>query len=58
MRARRKNREWIAEVVPDSDEQSLHHFISNVEWDTSAVMRQVVQQANEWLGTPSETAPC
>ncbi len=31
-------------------------FISNVEWDTSAVMRQVARQANDLLGAPSETA--
>ena len=46
----------MAEVVPDSDEQSLHHFIRNVEWDTSAVMRPVAQQANDLLGAPLETA--
>ena len=56
MQARRKNMERMAEVVPDSDEQSLQHFVSNVEWDTQAVMAQVAREANELLGAPSETA--
>ena len=56
MQARRKNMERMAEVVPDSDEQSLQHFISNVVWDTDAVMAQVARDASKLLGSPSATA--
>jgi SRSO17 transposase len=56
MQARRKNMERMAEVVPKSDEQSLQHFISNVDWDTNAVMEQVAREASELLGAPTETA--
>jgi len=56
MQARRKNMERMAEVVPESDEQSLQHFISNVQWDTQAVMNQVAHNASELLGSCTETA--
>jgi SRSO17 transposase len=56
MQSRRKNMERMAEVVPKSDEQSLQHFISNVDWDARAVMEQVAQEAGELLGAPAETA--
>ncbi len=56
MQARRKNMERMAEVVPDSDEQSLQHFISNVDWDTAAVMTQVAEEANTLFGSSSDTA--
>ncbi len=56
MQARRKNMERMAEVVPDSDEQSLQHFISNVDWDTTAVMAQVAQETSALLGSSADTA--
>lgn len=46
----------MAETVPDSDEQSLQHFISNVDWDTRAVVAQVSQQANNLLRRDDNTA--
>ena len=33
MQARRKNMERMAEVVPESDDQVLQHFLSNSRWD-------------------------
>ncbi len=46
----RKNMERMVEVVPDSDHQAIQQFISNSQWDASAVMDTVAQQANEQIG--------
>ncbi len=48
--------ERMAEVVPDSDEQSLQHFISNADWDTPEVTAQVGREANTLLGRCEDTA--
>jgi len=56
MQARRKNIERMSEVVPDCDEQALHHFVSNATWDGVAVMNQVALDANKLLGSYTETA--
>lgn len=50
VQAGRKNIERMVEVVPDSDYQALHHFISNSRWDAQAVMDQVASQADAALG--------
>lgn len=50
MRAHRKNMERMSEAVPDCDEQSLQHFISNSPWDESAVLRQIGMDADILIG--------
>ena len=50
MQAPRKNMERMEEVVPESDYQSLHHFLSHSEWDARAVLNQVAVRANRHLG--------
>ena len=50
MQASRRNIERIRDVVPDSDEQALHHFISNSPWDHRPVLDKVARDANELLG--------
>jgi SRSO17 transposase len=56
MQARRKNMERMAEVVPDSDEQVLQHFISNSNWDARGVVDQVAMEADGWLGGSADSA--
>jgi SRSO17 transposase len=41
--------ERMAETVPDSNEQSLQHFVSNSPWDANAVMAQVAMRSNDAL---------
>ncbi|HEX6158568.1 MAG TPA: transposase, partial [Thermoanaerobaculia bacterium] len=50
MQASRRNIERIRDVVRDSDEQALHHFISNSPWDHRPVLDKVARDANELLG--------
>jgi SRSO17 transposase len=50
MQARRRNIERIRDAVPESDEQALHHFISNSPWDARGVLDQVAREANAALG--------
>jgi len=50
MQARRRNILQIRDAVPESDEQALHHFISNSRWDERAVMEKIARDANELLG--------
>ena len=40
----------MAEVVPDSDDQSLQHFLTNSTWDESAVIDQVAHDADQLIG--------
>jgi len=56
MQAEKKNMERMAEVVPESDEQALQHFLSNAFWDEQAVMDQVARDANRHLGGHAGTA--
>ena len=46
MQAGRKNMERMAEVVPESDEQALQHFLSKSNWDERAVLDQVALEAD------------
>ena len=39
----RKNMEHMAEIVPDTDSQSLQHFISQSDWDEREVLNQVAK---------------
>ena len=50
MQASRRNIERIRDVVPGSDEQALHHFISVSPWDHRPVLDKVARDANELLG--------
>lgn len=56
MQAEKKNMEKMAEVVPDSDEQSLQHFLSNSRWDERSVMDHVARDANRHLGGQAGSA--
>ena len=48
--------ERMAEVVPDSDDQVLQHFLSNSSWDERGVMDQVALEADELLGGREDSA--
>ncbi len=50
MQATRKNMERMAEVVPDADEQSLQHFLTNSKWSERDVIDQVAVEADAILG--------
>ena len=45
-----RNMERMAEVVPDSDDQALQHFVSHAEWDEREVLDRVALEANKHLG--------
>lgn len=55
MQARRRNMERMAEVVPESSEQSLQHFLSYSDWDWRPVTAEVARQADELLGGTADT---
>lgn len=40
----------MAEAVPDSDDQSLQHFLTNSPWDEDSVIDQVASDANDLIG--------
>jgi SRSO17 transposase len=48
--------ERMAEVVPDTDEQRLQHFLSESPWDHRNVMDHVAQEANTLLGGRRDSA--
>ena len=56
MQASKKNMERMAEVVPDSDEQVLQHFLSNSTWDERGVLDQVALGADALLGGSEDSA--
>lgn len=45
----------MAEAVPDSDDQSFQHFISNSPWDDSALLNQVAIDTNSILGGDADS---
>ena len=45
----RSNIERRHERIPDSDDQQLHHFISESTWDALGVMRSVAQNTRKSL---------
>ncbi len=55
MQANNKNMERMAEVVPDSDEQVLQHFLTNSPWDTRAVLNQVARDVDTLFGGSPDT---
>jgi len=50
LQSRQRNMKKMAEVVPDTDEQSLQQFLSDSPWDYQAVMNQVAEDTNVILG--------
>lgn len=53
---RKRNMERMAEVVPESDEQSYQHFLSNSPWDERPILDQVAREAARALGDGANTA--
>ena len=47
--------ERMTEKVPDSNEQSLHHFVSNSPWSEHEVMDHVAQDADAIFGDDEDT---
>ena len=45
-----RNMERMAEVVPDSDERALQHFVSEAEWDEREVLDRVAREADKHPG--------
>jgi len=56
MQAKRKNMERMAEVVPNSCDQALQHFLSNSNWDHRGVIDQVALESSEMIGDGKNTA--
>jgi SRSO17 transposase len=50
LQATRRNVQRIAEVVPGTDAQALHHFLTHSPWDARAVLDQVGKDVNALLG--------
>ena len=50
MQAHRKNMERMEEMVAGADDQRLQHMLTESQWDHRAVMDQVAQEADHWLG--------
>jgi SRSO17 transposase len=40
----------MAEIVPETDSQALHHFLTHSPWDSRAVMSQVARDVDALLG--------
>ena len=56
MQSRKKNMERMAEVVPESDEQVLQHFLTNSDWDERGVLDQVALDADALLGGSEDSS--
>lgn len=50
LQAARRNVERMAEVVPGTNAQALHHFLSHSPWDHRPVMDQVARDVGSLLG--------
>ena len=50
MQAHRKNMERMEETVAGADDQRLQHMLTESQWDHRAVLDQVAQEADRWLG--------
>ena len=48
----RVNMTNIEKHVPDCNHQSLHHFISNSQWDEEGVISEIQRQVSELIGNP------
>jgi len=56
LQAETKNMERMEEVVPDADQQALHHMLSESAWSERAVLDQVAQDAHRLLGGHADSA--
>lgn len=56
MQAAKKNMERMTEVVPESDEQALQHFLSNSSWQERSVLDQVALEADQLIGGSEDSA--
>jgi SRSO17 transposase len=50
LQAARRNVQRMVEVVPGTDAQALHHFLTHSPWDARAVMDQVARDVDALLG--------
>ena len=50
LQATRRNVQRMAEVVPGTDAQALHHFLAHSPWDARAVMDQVAREVSDLMG--------
>lgn len=55
IQATRRNVERMAEVVPGTDAQALHHFLSLSPWDPRPVMDKVAQDLDALVGGDQDT---
>lgn len=55
LQATKRNVQRMAEVVPGTDAQALHHFLAHSPWDARAVMDQVAKEVGGLLGGDQET---
>jgi len=55
MQALRKNMERMQETVPGCNYQALHHFVSESEWESRAVLDQVATEADHLLGGSADS---
>jgi SRSO17 transposase len=55
MQALRKNMERMEEAVPGCNYQSLHHFVSESDWEARAVLDQVAVDADRLLGGSADS---
>ena len=47
--------ERMEEAVVEADEQRLQHMLTDSDWEHRAVLDQVAQEANEWLGGTADS---
>jgi SRSO17 transposase len=45
----------MAEVVPDSDDQSLQHFLTHSGWDENPVVDQIAHDADQLIGGQADS---
>jgi len=50
IQSEKKNMERMAEVVPNTNDQSLQHFISNSTWNHVSLLEQIAKDADAILG--------
>jgi len=55
IQAKNKNMERMAEIVPDSDEQVLQHFLTYSPWSYRSVMDQVASDTDSMFGDNDDT---
>jgi SRSO17 transposase len=56
VQAEKKNMEGMEAVLPDADEQSLQHFLSNSPWDERPILDQVAKDVDALLGESPDRA--